>query len=479
MKESQNTQSPRPLCVDLDGTLIWSDLLVESIFALLKINPLYLFLLPVWLLEGKAHLKQQLANRVELDVSLLPYNQPFIEYLKQERAAGRQIILATASNIKLAQQVALYLDLFDSTLASDAQTNLSSSHKLKRLEEVFGKSNFDYAGNAKADLPIWEQAGEAIVVNPERGILHAATQVAQISKVFPARKVCIKDYINAMRLYHWPKNLLIFIPIVLAHQTSEAGMLLNAILAFLAFGFCASSVYLLNDLLDLSADRKHPTKRNRPFAASRINIIYGTVLIPVLLVIAFAIALLLPLKFQLLLGLYYLLTLSYSLWFKRAALIDVIVLASLYTLRIFAGAEAVPVSISFWLLAFSMFLFLSLALVKRYTELNQHCEENQGQALGRGYYQVDMETLAHFGSTSGYMSVMVLALYINSPEVKLSYTHPEVIWFLCPLVLYFISRIWLMARRSELSEDPVVFATRDRRTQYLVLLGILLLWLAT
>ncbi|MCG8099546.1 MAG: UbiA family prenyltransferase, partial [Candidatus Thiodiazotropha taylori] len=288
----------------------------------------------------------------------------------------------------------------------------------------------------------------------------------------------LKNYIKALRLHQWLKNFLIFVPLLMAHKFGDIGLLKQAVLGFFAFGFCASSVYLLNDLLDLADDRKHPTKRNRPFAAGTVSLIHGILLIPVLLVTAFLIALFLPLEFLIVLGLYYLITVAYSFYLKRFAPIDVLTLASLYTTRIIAGAAAVSVMPSFWLLAFSMFLFLSLALVKRFTELLTMQHQAKTKTLGRGYMTTDLETLSHFGSASAYLAVLVLALYINSEHVTGLYTHPEVIWLLCPLLLYLVTRIWLLARRGKVDEDPVVFVIRDRHSQWVVGIGAILLWLA-
>ncbi|MEM9315637.1 MAG: UbiA family prenyltransferase, partial [Pseudomonadota bacterium] len=288
----------------------------------------------------------------------------------------------------------------------------------------------------------------------------------------------LRPYLKALRMHQWLKNLLVFVPLLTSHRFSDPLLVLQAALAFLSFGLCASSVYLLNDLLDLYDDRQHATKRNRPIAAGQVSIKLCTLLIPVLLLAAVAVASTLPVAFWGVLGVYYATTLAYSFRLKRAALVDVLTLASLYTLRVIAGAAAVTVTPSFWLLAFSMFLFLSLAMVKRFTELLALREQNRNHAPGRGYSPVDVDTIAQFGSSSAYMAVLVLALYINSETVQDLYTQPELIWLLCPLLLYLLTRIWLMARRGEVDEDPVVFVIRDRRSQGLVVIGALLLLLA-
>ena len=467
-----------PLCVDLDGTLLRSDVLIESFFSLLKINAGYLFIVPFWLLKGKAYCKQKIASQAEIDPDGLPYHERFLAYLREQKASGRAIILVTASNIKYAGQIAAHLGLFDKVFASDDRVNLAGRNKLERLLQEFGEQGFDYAANAKPDLEIWPFAREAILVNPERGIQDGAKKLATVKSVFDDRQRGIWQYIKALRLHQWIKNLLLFIPLVAAHEIHQSELLFQSFLAFLAFGLCASSVYVLNDLLDLAADRKHPTKRNRPLAAGTIPIKHGVFLIPALLLGAFITAVFLPPGFQGTLVLYYTLTLVYSLRLKQVALMDVLLLAGLYTIRLIAGGAAISVSLSFWLLAFSMFFFYSLALVKRYSELLSLQKDGTSDVVARGYRTVDLEGLAQSGITSGFLAVLVLALYINSEKVNTLYSYPEAIWLLCPILLYWINRVWLLARRDELHEDPVVFAIKDRRSHWLGLVGLVILWLA-
>lgn len=469
----------RPLVVDLDGTLIRSDLLMESTFALLKQNILFVFLLPLWLLKGKARLKHEIAARVDIDAELLPYHEEFIDFLKAEHSAGRRLVLATASNEKFADAIALNLGCFDDVLASNATVDLSGRRKLERLNECFGDCGFDYAANAMVDLPLWEAANSVLLVNPEPGVEQAAERRTAVAHVFDDRVgSTFKRYLKALRLHQWLKNLLIFIPLLMSHRFDEPLLVGQALVAFLAFGLCASSVYLLNDMLDLPDDRQHPTKRHRPFAAGSISIVNGALLIPSLLILALVLSIGLPVEFVAILALYYVTTLAYSFRLKRVALVDVLTLAGLYTARILAGGAAVSIVPSFWLLAFSMFLFLSLALVKRFTELLTLHQQERTKSLGRGYSTTDLEMLSQFGSASAYMAVLVLALYINSGAVRDLYTHPEVIWLLCPLVLYLVTRIWLLARRDELHEDPVVFVIRDRSSRWLAAIAAILLWLA-
>lgn len=467
-----------PLCVDMDGTLLKTDTLFETFFLLIRHDFLAIILVPLWLLKGKAHLKENIAKRVSLDPSLIPYQEQFLEFLRIEYDNGRKLILVTAANYRIADAVAGYLGIFSEVVASDSSVNMSGTEKSKRLLAQFGERGFDYAGNARADLKIWSHAKTVILVNPEYGVMDSAKRLDKESVLFDDDAFSLQTYFYAMRLHQWVKNVLVFVPLLVSHSWGDIELLTQSMLGFLAFGLCASSVYLLNDLLDLSNDRVHPTKRNRPLASGALKIQHGMLLIPILLALALAVSILLPPEFFLVLGIYYATTLAYSFRLKRTVLVDVLVLAGLYTLRIIAGAATISVIPSFWLLAFSMFLFLSLAMVKRYCELSDLRERGKVNAKGRGYQVIDMETLISFGSSAGYLAVLVLALYINSEAVMTMYKHPEVVWMLCPIFLYWISRIWLIARRGAMHEDPVIFAVRDRPSQIMGVMMALFLWFA-
>jgi 4-hydroxybenzoate polyprenyltransferase len=469
----------KPLVADLDGTLIQTDLLIESAITLLKSNFFFIFIFPIWLLKGKANLKHEIASRINLNATLLPYNQEFLDYLNTEYTNGREITLATASNQKLAEAVSDYLSIFKNVIASNKSLNLSGKNKREKLESLFGNNGFVYAGNGMVDLDVWAGADSAILVNPGRGVHNAIKCLNVDFTIFNNRaKNPLKHYLKAMRLHQWLKNILIFIPLLLAHRFNDLLLLQQAVVGFISFGFCASSVYLLNDLLDLHEDRQHPTKKFRPFASGSISIVNGIMLIPVLLLTSFSLAMLLPHDFILVLIIYYVLTVIYSVYIKKSAPIDVLTLAVLYTIRIIAGSAAVSIMPSFWLLAFSMFLFLSLALIKRFTELLLIKHHEQTKTLGRGYNTTDLDMLSQFGSSSAYMSVLILALYINSSEVQALYTKPELIWLLCPIVLYLVTRLWLLARRNLVDEDPVIFVIRDHQSQFLAMIAAVLLWLA-
>ena len=478
-RESENPPALAPLCVDLDGTLIRSDLLIESLLSLLRKNVFFLFLLPLWLFGGKAALNQQVAERVELDVSRLPYNDVFLGFLREEKRRGRVLVLATASNQKYAAQVADHLDLFDHVWASDAAVNLSGHAKAEKIVAAFGEGGFDYAGNSRADLLVWRRARCAIAVNVSDKLCRQAQALSSSAQRFESEPVSLAVHFNALRTHQWLKNLLLFVPLIMAHEVKDTQLLMQASLAFLSFCLCASSVYLPNDLLDLSTDRRHPVKCNRAIASGRLPIGRVIVLIPALLGLGIAVALALPAEFLAVLLLYYATTLAYSLFFRRMALVDVMVLAGLYAVRVLAGGVATSIGLSFWLLGFSIFLFLSLALLKRYSDLLLTDSENLEQVTGRGYRTGDIEGLAQSGLTSGYMSVLVLAFYINSEQVVRYYVYPELIWLLCPLLLFWINRVWLLARRGEVKKDPVLFALEDRVSYCLGFAGVLILWLAS
>jgi 4-hydroxybenzoate polyprenyltransferase/phosphoserine phosphatase len=453
-----------PLCVDLDGTLVRTDLLLESLVLLLKRNPLYLFLVPLWLLRGKAVLKAQISARVTLNPAALPYNTEFLEWLRSERAAGRSLWLCTAANEQLARSVADHVGLFDGVLASDWRVNLAGTAKAAQLVERFGEGGFDYCGNERRDLAIWRRGAGAVVVNCGSRLEAEIARSARVIRAFPSTARPLKSIIRALRPHQWAKNVLIVVPLFAAHGYTDPGSLRSAVLAVIAFCLCASSVYLLNDLLDLEADRAHPRKSKRPFAAGELSLLTGLVLAPCLLGAAVLIAAFLPAKFWVVLATYYALTCAYSFALKGMVLVDALSLAGLYTLRIIAGAAAVAVPLSFWLLLFSVFLFLSLAFVKRFAELDSLRRQQRLRAAGRGYHVEDLSLLQSLGTASGYMSVLVLALYVNSPEIEVLYSRPKVIWMLCVLMLYWISRVWMIAQRGLMHDDPVVFALKDRQS---------------
>jgi len=461
--DSEPVKHAPPLCIDLDGTLLRSDLLFESTLALLAQRPWLLFLLPWWMLRGKAHLKHQVAARVELDPATLPYDDRVLALLRRD--THRHRVLCTASDESLVRPLAEHLECFDEVMASDGKNNLSGVNKARALVARFGERGFDYAGNGRVDLAVWAQARQALVVNAGPALASAAGQHCPVEHHWPAQGGGLRAWLRALRVHQWLKNLLVFIPLLASHRLLDPEALVASASGFLAFGLCASGVYLLNDLLDLPSDRLHPRKRLRPFASGELSLLHGALLAPLLALAGLALAWWAEPRFALVLAAYYLLTLGYSLKFKRVVMLDVILLAALYTVRIIGGTLVIGATLSFWLLAFSMFIFLSLALLKRYVELSTMLAEGKLRAAGRGYAVEDLPLLQSLGAAAGYMAVLVLALYINSPESLTLYARPQVLWLLCPLLLYWVSRIWVVAHRGAMDDDPVVFAATDRVSQ--------------
>jgi 4-hydroxybenzoate polyprenyltransferase/phosphoserine phosphatase len=460
-----------PLCVDLDGTLVRSDLLHEGCVALLKQSPLMVLALPIWLASGKATLKTRLAERVDPDYATLPYRQPLLEFLKGEKIRGRKLVLATASPASYADGVASHLGLFDEVLATET-TNLSGLAKARVLEARFGRGGFDYVGDSSKDLPVWQAARKAYLADVSdslRGRVKAVAEVA--APEFTEPRAGIRVLLKGIRIHQWLKNVLVFVPLLAAHRFIESQLLLQALLAFLCFGLCASSVYVLNDLLDLPADRSHPRKRERPFASGALSIPTGIALCLALLATGLLLTTQLPSLFGIVLVGYLLTTTAYSFWLKQRVVVDVMVLASLYTFRIVAGGAATGVPLSFWLLAFSLFLFLSLAMVKRCSELVLMEALGNERSAGRGYRPADSAMLMSMGTSSGYIAVLVLALYIDNPDVGELYQEPLVLWLTIPMLLYWITRVWMKTQRGEMHDDPVVFAATDPIS---LLLGALL-----
>lgn len=465
-----------PVVVDLDGTLIGTDLLVETANGFVTRQHLRALRLLAWLPAGRYALKARLAEAGGLDVEHLPYHQALLSWLRDQKAQGRRLVLATASHVRLAEAVAGHLGIFDEVLASGDGVNLKGHAKRDALVRRYGEGGFDYLGNEAADLVVWRAARRAHVVGGSPRLIGDVRALGNLDRVFQdARPGAPSALLEAMRLHQWLKNLLILVPLLASHRYADPASLGQALLAFLAFGLAASGVYLLNDLADVEADRRHPRKRRRPFAAGHLGLLHGWLAWPVLQLLAFGLAAVtLPPLFLAWLAAYLVLTLAYSLGLKRIALVDVLTLAGLYTLRIVAGAAAIGVTPSFWLLAFSTFFFLSLAFIKRYSEIKDGIGQ-QCRMHGRGYLHGDIETISSLGTSAGLISVLVLALYVQDVHTAGLYRTPELIWLACPLLLYWVSRAWLVAHRGRMHDDPLVFAVKDPAS-WLTAAGFLLVF---
>jgi 4-hydroxybenzoate polyprenyltransferase len=451
------------LCVDLDGTLMRGNVLWECVALLLKTRPITLLLLPFWLLSGRASLKRQLAARVHLNPARLPYRQQVLDLLELEKAAGRRIALTTAADRELAETVSSYLGLFDEVHASDGQLNLKGPNKAAFLVQHYAETGFEYVGDSAADVEVWRNARAAYVVGtPARAEQAAAVTTLKGTILEPQAsfRTSFRTWINAFRGHHWQKIFCSSCPLVLSHNLALEPIV-RTFFGFVLYGFCASGLYILNDLLDLHSDRAHPWKKERPFAAGEISIPEGLLASFILLSAALGLGFLLDVQFGLVLLEYSALTMLYSLYLKKIALLDVFVLSSFYSFRILAGAPISATPLSQWFPAFSMFFFLSLAMAKRYSELLQASDLLKAGNSGRGYHTGDRELLLSLGTGSSFSAVVIFSLYVHSADVRLLYSSPEFLFLLCPIVLYWLSRTWLLAHRGELNEDPVTLAIRD------------------
>lgn len=456
------TTATLPLCVDLDGTLVKCDTLVDSVCVLARTNPILLLRMPIWLMRGKAAFKREVTARVVLDAANLPYNEPLMVYLREQAAAGRPLFLSTGADHALAERVTQHVGLFDAMFASDGRTNLTGERKLKLLEEYFGPAGFAYIGNSRADFPLLAASGGAMLANPAAGLAgKLRRRRIAVENIFIDTVPGIQSVRRALRIHQWAKNLLIFLPLLLAHATGLS-TLLQTVVAFFSFSFVASSTYIANDLLDLNADRGHATKRQRPFAAGDLSGPTGMVLAAVLFAAGVVLSLQLAGAFTAWLLIYCGATLAYSLYFKRVVIIDVLILSGLYTLRILAGAAVAQVPISDWLAGFAIFFFFSLALVKRFSELENLRVRGTAPTNGRGYLVHDLEQLRAFGTASAFASIVVFSLYITNPDVLRLYRHPDRLWLLTPVLIWWLCRVWMRASRGQMHEDPVVFALTDR-----------------
>lgn len=460
------------LCVDLDYTLVQTDTFIETLIVFLKQSPWLFFLLPFWAIKGKAYLKRQIADRGHLDVTNLPYRSDILGYLNQEFDSGRKIYLTTDADRKIAEAIAKHVNIFSGIFSSDGRSHFSGSHKSHVLKTHFGIQGFDYLGGKNTDHPIFTSG------SPARSSNNPASYLQHPSSIIPKNtnyRFSLPTFLKALRVHQWIKNTLLFLPLAGAHLTVDVSQLFSAGMAFLSFSFCASSLYIFNDLIDLPADRRHPKKRARPFASGALPLKIGLFILPLFLIGGFSIAFwTLPPAFVSILGFYCFMTVSYSLYLKKLLMIDVLTLAGFYTLRVFAGGLAAGIPVSSWLLAFCLFFFLSLAFSKRYSELQFRKVSTHQGVERRAYIGGDKEMIGTMGTISGYLSVLVLALYINSQEVASAFQTPDILWLACPLLLYWVSRTWMLAHRGSLDDDPLVTAFHDPRSYVIgMAMGIL------
>lgn len=461
-----------PLCVDLDGTLVRTDTLHESLVRVIARQWWVLFLLPLWLFRGRASLKEQLSARVTLDASRLPYRQDLLDWLTDEHERDRYLVLATGANSSVARAVGEHLGIFDEVIASSSELNVTGSVKARLLCERFGANGFDYVGDSAPDRKVWRQARQRIAAGP-------AAKPAEFDRTFAEKTPRAKALLRALRPKHWVKNILVFVPLMASHRLLAPGMLVRNVLTFIALSLIASAVYVVNDLLDLDSDRIHPVKCRRPFASGDLSLRFGLLAVPLLFAAGFALAAPLGRGVLAILGFYFVLTSAYSLYLKRKLLVDVFTLAILYTVRIVAGAEATHAACSVWLLGFSVFQFLSLAFLKRSAELSRLLRQARSDSTGRGYFSWDLAQVNIFGISAGYVSCLVLGMYIGGDQGKLLYREPSWLWLIVLMQLYWMTRVWILAHRGAMDEDPILFAAGDRVTWICAATALSVLAIAT
>ncbi|MBC7928775.1 MAG: UbiA family prenyltransferase [Bryobacteraceae bacterium] len=466
-----------PLCVDLDGTLLRSDTLYESVFDAITNDYSVIFRLPFLLLRGKAHLKQKVSELTEFDPETLPWREDLIRDLKELKESGRRLILVTAAAAPISRAVAAHLGFFDEVISSSETHNLKGKNKVAKLVELFGERGFDYVGDANADFYVWRSARHAWVVGKPSFAARARSAGIEVERVYEEKANPVRAFWKGMRAYQWVKNLLIFAPMLMAHHFQDGPRWIAAVTAFFSFSLMASAGYLINDLLDRRNDRLHVRKRKRPFASGDLPLTWAA-LIPVLVLTAIALAASLSLRSLEILLLYFVFTFAYSVRLKNRAIIDVVILSCLYSSRIAMGSYATRTPVSVWLISFSIFVFFTLALAKRAAELRMWERSGKLNVPGRGYTVSDLPIVEGMGVGSAYVSALVLALYLQSPSVLVLYRHPRLLWLILPLLLAWLSHVWLVTHRGEMTDDPILFALKNRMSLAIVGAIVLLAVLA-
>lgn len=464
-----------PLTTDLDGTLIHTDTLAESFMLMIKKKPLLFFLFPLWLLKGKYYLKAKILEHSNLKAESLPYNQDVIKFLEEEKAKGRKIYLFTASMQKIADKVQEHLGIFDAVYGSSDNVNLRSANKLSKLNQLFGEKNFDYIGDSGADIKVWQGSRKGYAVNPSKKIEKKIQELNNVEVISRRKKSTAKLIIKEIRVYQWVKNVLIFLPVLLAHKIPDFSTTVSLIIAFFSFSLMASFIYVINDIFDIAADRQHRKKKFRPIASGELSLFKSFIILPLLAILSLGLSIaFLSHYFTLLLLVYLIINITYSFYAKKIMVLDIIILSILYTIRLIGGGIVADVLISPWLLEFSIFIFLSLAAIKRFSELYNLKQLNKDSSARRGYRTEDIDLIRNIGVISGYISVLIIGLYLNSTEVITLYKRPQLLWIITPLLLYWITRLWMVANRGLMNEDPIIFTIRDKAS-YIIGLSVFLI----
>jgi 4-hydroxybenzoate polyprenyltransferase len=466
-----------PLVVALDGTLVSTDMLLESCLVFVKAKPLQLFRLPFWLARGRAWFKRRVAMEATPDIATLPYNKELLVFLRAQKETGRRLVLATGTDAMLAASLAQTLGLFDSVLASDGVIDLSGARKRDRLIAEFGVKGFDYVGSSERDREVWQVARRAILVAPTSALREMAAQASEVGRVFETPPPGPATYFHALRPHHWFKSSLVFLPLLVTHQLYDASKFIHALFAFAAVSLCASTVYLLNDLLDLPEDRRHPHKKDRVLASGWLPVAGALAMMPLLLFGAALASLGQPPTFLAVIGLYVVLMLAYCLRLRDLRGWDVLTLAVGYSLRVVAGGVAEGIETSIWLLAFCFFLFLGLALLKRYAEMVTIRSLEGLQARVRAYAVADSDMVALYGGISSYLALLPLVIHLAIQQPL--HARYELAWIVLVLLTYWLTRMWRLAGRGYIRSDPLSFALTDRVSRNVGILMVLTALIAT
>lgn len=475
--ESSKIQEEKqiPLCVDLDYTVLATDILTEQIIRFVQKNPLNILIIFWFLLFGKHHLKKKLNEKVEIAPNELPYRRETLDFLNAEREKGRKLILITASLHQIGEKVNKYLGIFDEVYGTKNNTNLRGKNKAKFLIETFGEKGFDYLGDSRYDIPIWKKANKSYIVSNAPSLIKKVSRFNNFGKIIQVPKITLLSIIKQLRIHQWVKNLLVFLPMVMAHSFNQEKSMLGFI-AFFAFCSISSAVYVLNDIFDLPFDRIHPNKKKRPLACGSITINQAIILFVFMLSLGLLLSSSLSSIFLLIAISYILLNLLYSFYFKSIYILDIFLLTFFYSIRIYAGGIATHIQVSKWLLAFSVFFFLSLASLKRYAEIVNLSDSPSKEQLGRPYTLSNSILTLLIGVVSAFAAVLVFILYINSDVVVMFYQNPKFLWLLAFGLLYWLLFLWDIANKGKMHYDLIIEALTNK-----VSLGIIgfmfMMWL--
>lgn len=461
----------QPLCVDLDNTLIKTDIMFEASIKLLQKNPIKFIIFLYKFFISKSDGKFYLSNNIEIDSKFIPLNEEVLNFCKQRYNAGHEVFIATGAPEKYALSICEQFNFVKNVYSSNEKTNLVSTNKRKLLTSLFGEKGYDYIGDSTKDIPIWNSAKHCYLV----GNNTLLSKKIFFEKVFTVEKNKLSDILKSLRPKQWVKNLLVFLPLLLAHQIQNTQKFQLAIQAFLSFCMIASAIYTMNDLTDIDNDRKHNLKKNRPLAACLISIDRSIILFLICAISGFLLGWNLGFSSFLILALYATLNIGYSFSWKKIIILDVVLLTSFYLLRISIGGIATDITISPWMRAFSFFLFISLAFLKRYSEVKK---VSTSEVAGRGYYASDAIALFSFGSTCALLTVLVFSQYIFQSQISNLYKSPDWLWAAAIILLYWLSLLWLRAFRNEVHDDPVMFVLKDKASLILGSIFLVLTYLA-